>query len=198
MAKTKTFNEASVEYTSKFPDKKLIVFSASSKPCVIECPEHGRQGFSTFSSILRSTSGCPECAKINRAVKSKEGYKSDYVPPKPVLSKFHEIGDRLTSAMLKNGFTPETLAKRSYIKQTELEAFLAGHKRPTFDQGEMLAHHLNTTHEWLRYGDNLYVIPEEASKRFIDLSSLSRDLGNFIKDLVALEQLQQRRLVRYG
>ena len=75
MPKTITLNEAVERLRLKFPDIELVTFVKASQPCVIRCKEHELQTASSFSEVMRSVAGCPECGVTHRYKQAGQRFK---------------------------------------------------------------------------------------------------------------------------
>lgn len=170
---TMTLEEASEKMLAKFPDKgfELLEFTGSTKPCKIACPDHGLQTVSSYLNMMSSKHGCPKCGRSSQIKSVRKREPMDTIPA------------RLAYAITKAGHTAETLAKKCYVKLVDIEHYLAGNQKLTFDHGEMLAEALGVPHEWIRYGAKIHVAPASAEVKMEEMQDNVQHLPIPLYDL---------------
>lgn len=75
MPKPLKLSEAVERLRLKFPDIELVTYIGASKPCVIRCKTHGLQTVSSYSEVMRSVAGCPECGTLHRHKQAGQRFK---------------------------------------------------------------------------------------------------------------------------
>ncbi|MRN38594.1 DUF723 domain-containing protein [Neisseria sp. N95_16] len=99
MPKPLKLSEAVERLRLKFPDIELVTYSGASKPCVIRCKTHGIQTVSSYSEIMRSVAGCPECGTLHRHKQAGYRFKQRAVEYEMLKKRVVQ----LEAALVKHG-----------------------------------------------------------------------------------------------
>lgn len=73
-------------FESKFPNLKLVNFTALKNPCSVYCPKHGLTQNLNYQTLINSKYGCPKCTKEHNKVRSSK-VSNQYREFRSVLSK---------------------------------------------------------------------------------------------------------------
>lgn len=62
---TMTLATAQTRLDAKFPERglRLTSYTTSERPVTLVCPKHGEVTVSSYSNLMRSAAGCPECGR---------------------------------------------------------------------------------------------------------------------------------------
>ena len=73
-------------FETKFPNLKLVNFTAIKNPCSVYCPKHGLTQNLNYRTLIDSKYGCPKCAKEHNKARSSK-VSNQYHQFRSVLSK---------------------------------------------------------------------------------------------------------------
>lgn len=81
-----TTESAIKRFETKFPNLKLVNFTAVKNPCSVYCPKHGLTHSLNYQTLIKSKYGCPKCAKEHNKARSSK-VSNQYHQFRSALSK---------------------------------------------------------------------------------------------------------------
>ena len=81
-----TTESAVKRFETKFPNLKLVNFTAVKNPCSVYCPKHGLTDSLNYQTLIKSKYGCSICAKEHNKARSSK-ISNQYHQFRSVLSK---------------------------------------------------------------------------------------------------------------